>query len=733
MQRGIAMVEANGAEAGCDLSALVAGVLSITSDAIISVDAGQRIRFFNQGAEEIFGWAAHEVLGRDLSVLLPARFADSHRELVQRFGAGGDQSRLMEHRPDVCGRRRDGSEFPAEASIAIATVEGQKWCTVLLRDVTERRAHEQAVSDAAAQRLHSTQAQLAAIVESSEDAIIGLSLAGVIETWNLGAQKMYGYEPEEIIGSHARLLTADDGREIERHLDEARCGRAVLRHETSGVQRDGSTIKVSLTMSPVYNQAGAITGASSVAHDITQRKRIEAELAHQALHDRLTGLPNRVLLNDRLDHALARCERRGEHVVVLFLDLDGFKLVNDSRGHSAGDAVLVEVARRLREAVRPSDTVARFGGDEFVIVSENGDPHHGAVLGRRIADVLEVPFEAAQVSAVPRASIGTVVGGARDTAEGLLKKADLAMYEAKHRGRGRVEAFHQDFQARLDHRVSLEAALRSAVEEGGFRLVYQPIVSLDSGRIVGAEALLRWDAPDPAWSMPDAFIGLAEETGLIAPIGSWVNAEVARQLKAWSPFLQDDPDFSVSVNLSGLQLTPDLADFLISLREHNIEPGRVTFELTETVLIADAEPSIEALLGLRLLGVGLAIDDFGTGYSSLSYLERLPVDSIKIDRSFVEGLGKKRQSVAIVSAIIRMAAALGLRVTAEGVETEEQLDTLVALGCTQGQGFYWSAGVSGAELAALLGAPTPVRPQAAAVGTRSSAEGPVPVLDVRRA
>jgi EAL domain-containing protein (putative c-di-GMP-specific phosphodiesterase class I) len=363
--------------------------------------------------------------------------------------------------------------------------------------------------------------------------------------------------------------------------------------------------------------------------------------------------------------------------------------------------------------------VARFGGDEFVIVSENGDPHHGAVLGRRIADVLEVPFEAAQVSAVPRASIGTVVGGARDTAEGLLKKADLAMYEAKHRGRGRVEAFHQDFQARLDHRVSLEAALRSAVEEGGFRLVYQPIVSLDSGRIVGAEALLRWDAPDPAWSMPDAFIGLAEEIGLSGPIGSWVNAEVARQLRAWSPFLQDDPDFSVSVNLSGLQLTPDLADFLISLREHNIEPGRVTFELTETVLIADAEPLIEALLGLRLLGAGLAIDDFGTGYSSLSYLERLPVDSIKIDRSFVEGLGQKRQSVAIVSAIIRMAAALGLRVTAEGVETEEQFDMLVDLGCTRGQGFYWSAGVSGAELAALLEAPTPVRPQAAAAGSRS--------------
>ena len=689
-------------EAGEDVAAVLAGVLAIATDAVITIDDGQRIRLFNQGAEKIFGWSAAEVLGRDLGVLLPAGMAESHRALVSAFGAGGGRTTLMDQRPTVRGRRRDGSEFPAEASIACVSVHGRRWYTVVLRDVTERRAAEQAVQEAAARRLYSTQAQLAAIVESSEDAIVGLSLDGVIETWNLGAQKMYGYRAEQVVGRHVGLLTADDGQEVERLLGEARRGRPVARHETTRVHCDGSTIEVSLTMSPVYDRAGSITGASSIAHDITQRKRIEAELAHQALHDRLTGLPNRVLLNDRLDHALARCERRGQQVVVLFLDLDSFKVVNDTCGHSAGDAVLVEVARRLREAVRPSDTVARFGGDEFVIVSEDGDPHHGAILGRRIAEVLEDPFETAEVLSVPSASIGAVIGGAGDTAEGLLKKADLAMYEAKHRGRGRVEAFHEDLQARLDHRVSMETALRRALEEGGFRLVYQPIIDLDSGRIVGAEALLRWDAPDPAWSLPDAFIGLAEETRLILPIGAWVNGEVARQLKLWSAILEGDADFSVSVNLSGLQLTPELADFLISLRDEHIDPGRVTFELTETVLIADAEVSIEALLGLRLLGVGLAIDDFGTGYSSLSYLERLPVDSIKIDRSFIEGLGRKRQSSAIVSAIVRMAAALGLKVTAEGVETEEQLDALLALGCSRGQGFYWSEGLSGDEFTDLL-------------------------------
>ena len=688
--------------------AQLAAIVEIAADAVISVDRHQRITLFNRGAEEIFGYTAGEVLGTPLDRLLPDDVAEHHRHHIEDFGRSGVESRRMGQRAEVRGRRADGTEFPAEASISRTMVDGEPTFTAILRDVSEQRAVEEALRRAEGRRrVEEAQARMASIVASSDDAIVGVALNGTITTWNRGAETIYGYRADEVVGQpFALLMPTVGGNEATAFIERLQAGEPVIRLETVRRRKDGSIVDVALTVSPILDREGVLIGASSIARDITERKQAEARMAHQALHDALTGLPNRALLDDRLDQALARCERQeGRQLLVLFLDLDHFKVVNDGLGHAAGDAVLVAVAQRLREAVRPTDTVARFGGDEFVIVCEGAGHWHGEVLGRRIAEVLELPIDVGGRPVVTSASIGLAVGQAGDSGELLLANADAAMYEAKAKGRARTEAFDTAFRDRVDRRLSMEEALRRALEEGQFRLEYQPIVSLDDGRITGAEALLRWDSPDPDWSKPDAFIPVAEETGLIVPIGAWVVREVLDQLERWTPLLEADPEFSVSVNLSVLQLTPELADATFELRSRGIAPGRLTFELTESVLMDDAEACIEALLGLRMVGARLAIDDFGTGYSSLAYLQRLPIDTVKIDRAFVKGLGSTGprstdNDSAIVAAILALADALHLSVTAEGVETPEHLAALAALGCRHGQGWYWSPAVPADEFAA---------------------------------
>ena len=685
-----------------ETDALLAAIVEIAADAVISVDRHHRIRLFNRGAEEIFGYSAAEVLGERLDLLLPPTLAKGHSEHLARFSHSGVTARRMGQRAEVRGLRADGSEFPAEASISHVVVDGEPVYTAILRDMSEQRAVERALREAEARRkVQETEAQMAAIVASSEDAIVGTTLDGTITTWNRGAQTIYGYRADEVIGAPVAMLIppmhTDETRDFLGRLVD---GEPVIRMETVRQRKDGSIVDVALTISPVLDSAGAVIGASSIARDITGRKLAEAQLKHQALHDALTGLPNRALLQDRLDQALARCKRdKTEQLLVAFLDLDHFKVVNDSLGHAAGDDVLLAAAQRLRDAVRPSDTVARFGGDEFVIVCEGANKWHGDALGRRIAEVLAPPIEVSGRSVVASASVGFAVGGAGDTAEMLLANADAAMYRAKARGRSRTEAFAAEFRHEIDRRLSMEAALRRGIDDEQFYVEYQPIISLDDGAVIGAEALVRWRAPDPAWCRPDAFIPVAEETGLIVPIGSWVLGEVVRQLDEWRALLDDNPEFSVSVNLSALQLTPALADLTFDLRTRGIDARRLTFELTETVLMEDAESSIEALLGLKLLGARLAVDDFGTGYSSLAYLQRLPVDTVKIDRAFVRGLGRMSNDSAIVAAILALADALELTVTAEGVETCAHLAALTALGCKQGQGYYWSPPLAPEEFA----------------------------------
>jgi diguanylate cyclase (GGDEF)-like protein len=434
---------------------------------------------------------------------------------------------------------------------------------------------------------------------------------------------------------------------------------------------------------------------------LTDAKNFDDAL-HRAFHDALTELPNRPLFLDRLGHSLARTGRSHGQVAVLFLDLDSFKRVNDSFGHAAGDDLLRAVAERLTGCLRPADTVARFGGDEFAVLAEDVEDDEAVAVAQRILSALEAPFCVQGRELFITASIGVAVG--REGVEDLMRNADLAMYKAKASGKGHFELFEPTLHAAVVERLELEVGLRRAVEQGEFVLHYQPIVELGNGRIVALEALVRWLHPTEGLVAPDRFIPVAEETRLIVPLGRWVMREACRQAVQWRAFGHDGGPLGITVNLSAQQLDHPslLEDVRAALADSGLEPELLTFEITETLLMADTEGTIARLAELKELGIHLAVDDFGTGYSSLQYLTRFPIDVLKIAKSFVDGLAGGDEDVALVSAITDLAANFSLDVVAEGIETVDQQAKLLALGCGLGQGFYFSRPLDARAMEGLL-------------------------------
>jgi len=437
--------------------------------------------------------------------------------------------------------------------------------------------------------------------------------------------------------------------------------------------------------------------------EVLQRRRRYAsalELAHQAVHDALTGLPNRLQVADRLEQALARAGRTGSDVTVLFIDLDRFKLINDGRGHAAGDELLVAVADRLRRVVRSGDVVARFGGDEFVVVCEDQTAAlEASLVAGRILDALREPVMVDGQEIFLSASIGIAMADGTGSPESLLRDADAAMYRAKEKGRARCEFFDATMRTEaLDH-LETQSALHRALERDELRVFYQPVVDLDSGAVAGVEALVRWQHPQHGLVSPASFIPLAEETGLIVPIGAWVLDQATAQLSRWRERSWGRA-LTVNVNLSARQLRqPDLIPALMSaLLESGTDPALLCLELTETTFMEDARSHREVLAGIQDLGVRLAIDDFGTGYSSLTYLKRLPVSVLKVDQVFVRGLGQDASDTAIVKSVIDLAHALGLVVVAEGVEDGDQVAHLRKLGCDLAQGYFFARPQPAAEL-----------------------------------
>ena len=498
-------------------------------------------------------------------------------------------------------------------------------------------------------------------------------------------------EPFEIHRRSAPALQQDD---LQAHgIEHCVVAPLLVQDECLGVLRIGFSTETSFHR---RDRQVFTTFANHVAGAV-HNTRLFAEVRTRALHDPLTGLPNRALLSDRLTHAQARTRRSGGGVAVLFLDLDRFKVINDSLGHSVGDRLLQAVAERLAGTIRPGDTAGRFGGDEFIVVCEDvTDESEALRLAERLVSTLELPFTvtAAADPIFLSASIGVALStdGAEDPAA-MIRDADAAMYRAKERGRSRCEVFDQEMRERAVSRLETETDLRRALERSELRLEYQVFVDVPTQTIVGAEALVRWDHPRRGTLGPAEFIALAEETGLIRPLGAWVLHEACGQLARWAREDGWPPSFLLSVNLSPHQLADPslLADVTAALASSGIDPQMLCLEITEGALVADMDHALDVLERLRALGVQVALDDFGTGYSSFSYLHRLPVDVLKIDRSFVDRLTVEPRDRAVVAGMIDLARALGLRTVAEGVETPGQLAELGALGCDLAQGFYFSA------------------------------------------
>jgi diguanylate cyclase (GGDEF)-like protein/PAS domain S-box-containing protein len=552
--------------------------------------------------------------------------------------------------------------------------------------------------------------------------------------WSDEMHRLLGFDAGEV-RDHAAAFTSrihpDDVEAVEAAWAASRRGDPPISMRLRIVLPGGDVRWIDAHTQLLTDEDGAPARLVGTMQDVTDRKLAEDAVAHQALHDGLTGLPNRRLFLDRLEHALAARARTSSGVAVLFIDVDRFKWLNDSLGHAAGDELLVEVARRLRASVRPGDSVARFGGDEFVVLCAelNGVPA-AERLAARFAAELARPAEVAGEETMVTVSIGIAYsppGCDADTPETLVRDADAAMYRAKDRGRDRFETFDAETRLLAVARHETANALRRGMDRGELVVYYQPQVDITTNQVVGVEALVRWRHPDRGLLPPSEFVPVAEETGLIVPLGVWVLTEACRQVCEWQP---SDPwrhPIGLCVNLSARQLmAPDLHDVVAAaLSSSGLEPSLLCLEITESVLLEDAVASARAMHRLKALGVDVGVDDFGTGFSSLTYLKRFPVDILKIDRSFVEGLGTSREDRAIVAGVVDLAHAFGLTAIAEGVETIDQLAELRAIGCEQGQGYLWSQPLSAADaerwIATHSVSPGPLRPRQLALvssGTR---------------
>ena len=566
--------------------------------------------------------------------------------------------------------------------------------------------------------LYKEKARAEIALNSIGDAVICTDISGNIDYLNVAAEAMTGWLRKEAeglpISEVFRIINGitrqKDQHPVERVLqtDEA----MGLNADTVMIRRDGSEVAIEDSVSPIHDWDGKLTGAVIVFHDVSQAREMTQKMAHLAHHDFLTSLPNRLLLNDRISQAITSAQRSGTHLALLFLDLDHFKHINDSLGHATGDRLLQLVTQRLNACVRVSDTVSRQGGDEFVILLTGG--HHGedvTLIADKILADMALPYFIGNNELHVTTSIGiSVYPEDGDDAETLIKNADTAMYHAKEKGRNGYQFFSSEMNARAVERQVIEALLRVALEKQEFILHYQPKVNLETGLITGAEALLRLKQGPVNLMMPDRFVPVAEDSGLIVPIGNWVLREACMQTSRWMD--QGLMPGTIAVNISTLEFRK--RNFVEGIRaileESGLPAELLQLEVTETVLMHEINASVAILQELKSMGVLIAVDDFGTGYSSLGYLQKFPIDILKIDRSFVHDIGSVNGDGIIVSAVIGMGNSLKLKVVAEGVENQEQLDFLKALNCEEGQGYVLSPPLGAAQFATLLGASATARP-----------------------
>jgi diguanylate cyclase (GGDEF)-like protein/PAS domain S-box-containing protein len=676
-------------------------ILDAALDSVVIIDHHGLVREFNEAAQETFGYSREEVVGRELAELIvPPESREAHRRALARWTEDGPlpgAGAMLGRRLEVEAMRADGSRIPVELAIGLVQLPGPPLFAASIRDVSERRDAEKRLRSA--ERRYRTLVErlpLSVYIDRLDEVssniytspqiepLLGFPVEEWVENRDLFVELLHPEDRERVLAAHQRTHVTGEPLLIEYRLHT----------------RDGRTVWV-------RDEARVVPGDDEpVLHgyliDITARREAEEQLRHQAFHDALTGLANRALFTDRVEHALVVRREAAREVAVLFLDLDDFKAVNDTLGHAAGDALLRIVGARLRHALRPSHTVARLGGDEFAILIEEIAGMSTAVdAAERLVSVLQAPFDVDGREVFVTASVGIALG--RDADE-LLRAADVAMYRAKAMGKAQYVVYTPSMDEELVGRLELVADLRRARCDEDFVLHYQPVVDLGSRAVVGVEALVRWMHPTRGLLQPGEFISFAEETGKIVELGRWVLHEACRQVARWRAETTGAEDLFLNVNVSTRQVRHGVLveDVRSALAQSGLPPAALTLELTESVLARRHEELRTVLEEVAALGVRLALDDFGTGYSSLFLLQDLPIHTLKVDRSFVTGLDDDTSRPGFLRAIVDLAQTLDVALVAEGMETAAQTSELRRLGCSVGQGFHFAPPLEAGDVHQLL-------------------------------
>ena len=708
-----------------------ANLLSQMKEAVIAIDHEQRITYWNQGAEQLYDLTSDEVLGRALDVayqhcwLHPKDEKAAYDSLAATGSWHGENIHIKKSGEeihveswvsvlkdaddanvgllavirDITGRKRDLENLrlaydELEIRVRERTAELEKANLELLTENSDRQRAELAARQ--------SEERYRTLVEQAGDGIFITDFMGNYLDVNPRGCEMFGYSREELLRMRiSSMVSSEDIPALLQALSDLQLGKPTVT-QWRFKRQDGRVIPIEVSAKMLPN--GHLQG---IARDITERKRAEYELLHNAFHDALTGLPNRALFMESLGRVVQQAKRQDDYFfAVLFLDLDRFKVINDSLGHLLGDQFLIAIASRLEPCLRSTDTAARLGGDEFTILLEGIKDFRDAIkVAERIQQELALPVDLNGQEVFTTASIGIALSSTGyDQPDDLLRNADTAMYRAKALGKARYEIFHIDMYATAVARLQLETDLRRAIDRQEFRVYYQPIISLSNGRILGFEALIRWQHPDRGLVSPASFIPMAEETGLIVSIGYWVLRSACCQMQAWRVRFGADSPKKISVNLSFKQFSqPDLMQQIAQiLDETGLDACCLELEITESVIMENGLEAVATLSQLRSLGIELSIDDFGTGYSSLGRLHSFPISALKIDRSFVSSMVTYSSNLEITETIVTLAHKLGVYVTAEGIETAEQLALLRALKCELGQGQFFSEALNSQAAEALI-------------------------------